>query len=72
MHTASLFANSEIRPIWKLRSRRVPRLVWRKIALWAERARQRQALAGLDDQMLRDIGITRYEAVRECEKPFWR
>lgn len=42
------------------------------IARWIERARQRRALAGLDDQMLRDIGITRADAVREAEKPFWR
>ena len=42
------------------------------IKSWIERTRQRQALAGLDDQMLRDIGITRVEAARECEKPFWR
>jgi uncharacterized protein YjiS (DUF1127 family) len=42
------------------------------IAQWIERVRQRQALAGLDERMLRDIGVTRVEAVRECEKPFWR
>ena len=42
------------------------------IAQWIDRVRQRQALAGLDDRMLRDIGITRVEAARECEKPFWR
>jgi uncharacterized protein YjiS (DUF1127 family) len=44
----------------------------RLIAQWIERARQRQALAGLEDRMLRDIGITRVDAVCECEKPFWR
>ena len=42
------------------------------IKRWIERTRQRHALGGLDDQMLRDIGITRVEAARECEKPFWR
>jgi len=42
------------------------------IAQWIERVRQRHALAGLEDRMLRDIGITRVEAARECEKPFWR
>jgi uncharacterized protein YjiS (DUF1127 family) len=42
------------------------------IARWIERTRQRQALATLDDRILRDIGITRVEAARECEKPFWR
>jgi len=31
-----------------------------------------QALAELDDHMLRDIGVTRVEAARECRKPFWR
>jgi len=44
----------------------------RLIRQWIERVRQRQALATLDDRMLRDIGVTRVEAVRECEKPFWR
>jgi uncharacterized protein YjiS (DUF1127 family) len=42
------------------------------IALWIGRARQRQALAKLDDHQLRDLGITRLDAARECEKPFWR
>jgi uncharacterized protein YjiS (DUF1127 family) len=42
------------------------------IRRWIERARQRRALASLDEAMLRDIGITRVEAVRESEKPFWR
>jgi uncharacterized protein YjiS (DUF1127 family) len=44
----------------------------RRIAAWIERSRQRKALATLDDQMLRDIGITRVEAARESDKPFWR
>jgi uncharacterized protein YjiS (DUF1127 family) len=42
------------------------------LATWIERARQRRALATLDDRMLRDIGVTRVEAARECERPFWR
>jgi uncharacterized protein YjiS (DUF1127 family) len=42
------------------------------IAGWIERARQRTALAGLDDRELRDIGVTRVEAARESAKPFWR
>jgi len=48
------------------------RAAWSLLAQWIERTRQRQALAGLEDRMLRDIGITRVEAARECEKPFWR
>lgn len=38
---------------------------------WAERSRQRRALAGLTDRALADIGITRYEAEREADRPFW-
>jgi len=45
---------------------------WMLFATWNEQARQRRALASLDDHMLRDIGITRVDAARECEKPFWR
>ena len=45
---------------------------WILVASWIERARQRNALAGLDDRQLRDIGITRVEAAQESEKPFWR
>ena len=39
---------------------------------WHERARQRHALMQLSDHMLRDIGISRTEAVGEAGKPFWR
>jgi uncharacterized protein YjiS (DUF1127 family) len=44
----------------------------RLISVWIERARQRRALADLDDRLLRDIGTTRREAMDECDKPFWR
>ena len=37
-----------------------------------ERHRQRKALLGLDGRLLRDIGVTREQAVREAKKPFWR
>lgn len=36
------------------------------------RARQRRALAGFDDRLLRDIGISRVEATREIRKSFWQ
>jgi uncharacterized protein YjiS (DUF1127 family) len=45
---------------------------WMLFATWIERTRQRDALARLNDHQLRDLGITRVEAARECEKPFWR
>jgi uncharacterized protein YjiS (DUF1127 family) len=48
--------------------------VWRacQVASWRlARQRTRRALAGLDDRMLRDVGITREQAIREAEKPMW-
>ncbi len=42
------------------------------VRLWHRRARERQQLARLDHRMLRDIGVARAEAARECDKPFWR
>jgi uncharacterized protein YjiS (DUF1127 family) len=38
---------------------------------WQELARERRALMRLDDYMLKDIGISRAEAQREADRPFW-
>jgi uncharacterized protein YjiS (DUF1127 family) len=48
------------------------RSAWGILKLWHERGRQRRALAGLDERLLRDLGITRYDAEVESSKPFWR
>jgi uncharacterized protein YjiS (DUF1127 family) len=40
--------------------------------LWQERAAQRAHLAGLENHILKDMGIDRAEAEREAAKPFWR
>ncbi|HRX63048.1 MAG TPA: DUF1127 domain-containing protein [Candidatus Competibacter sp.] len=34
--------------------------------------RQRRALLALDEAMLKDMGISRADAFREGDKPFWR
>jgi len=39
---------------------------------WRRRARSRNELAVLCDRCLRDIGVTRYDAHQEINKPFWR
>ena len=49
-----------------------PRQVVSWIGRCAARAKQRQDLYDMDDRMLNDIGITRYDAVFEAQKPFWR
>jgi uncharacterized protein YjiS (DUF1127 family) len=42
------------------------------IGEWLRRSESRRELAGLCDHALRDIGITRVDALREADKPFWR
>ncbi len=39
---------------------------------WHGRWKQRQDLAGLDARLLRDIGVTPRQALREVDKPFWQ
>ena len=38
---------------------------------WREVRRQRLALLELSDHLLKDIGISRVDAVREAGRPFW-
>ena len=46
--------------------------VLRALVTWSARSRQRRALAGLDDAMLKDIGLSRADIAFEAAKPFWR
>lgn len=39
---------------------------------WWQRARERRRLRELEDHLLRDLGLTRADALREAAKPFWR
>jgi uncharacterized protein YjiS (DUF1127 family) len=55
------------------------RLLWRTVAGVVEyllrcldRSRQRHVLERLDDAMLRDLGLSRADVMRETDKPFWR
>ncbi|MEJ2125299.1 MAG: DUF1127 domain-containing protein [Pseudolabrys sp.] len=40
--------------------------------VWPDRWRQRRDLREMDIEQLRDLGISRREAMREGQKPFWR
>jgi uncharacterized protein YjiS (DUF1127 family) len=42
-----------------------------RVTEWQRRARSRRELDALSDATLRDIGITRCDAHREMNKPFW-
>ena len=43
-----------------------------RLAEWQDRAEQRTHLAGMDERMLKDIGINGVDAARESGKPFWK
>ena len=42
------------------------------VVSWQQRAMQRHHLSGLDDRLLKDIGVTRADVESEISKPFWR
>ena len=44
----------------------------RLLLLWWRRFQQRRELAGLGEDMLRDVGLDRSQAWHETSKPFWR
>ena len=48
----------------------------RTVTRWIARSGQRRALREIvesnDFHLLKDIGVSREEALREVEKPFWR
>ncbi len=44
---------------------------WDKIRMWREISRQRSELRRLSEFLSKDIGISRAEAEREADRPFW-
>ena len=78
-----MFANSVLRPPAGKRTYKyhydragVLHQLWATMASalgeWRRRLRDRRALAAMSDRSLRDIGITRFDALQEAHKPFWR
>ena len=43
----------------------------RLLNVWYRRHRDRRLLRGLEERMLKDIGLTRLDAEREAAKFFW-
>lgn len=41
------------------------------LQIWRERAAERRSLAAFDDAALKDIGVSRAQALEEAAKPFW-
>ncbi|WP_395504214.1 DUF1127 domain-containing protein [Ectopseudomonas hydrolytica] len=52
---------------------RLPSLaaMWRMQRRWQQLARQRRQLARLDAAALKDLGLSRADAIQEAERPFW-
>ncbi|MEE1673916.1 DUF1127 domain-containing protein [Agarivorans aestuarii] len=44
----------------------------KRLALYQARRRSRRALLALSDDLLKDIGLSRAQAVAEGGKPFWQ
>ena len=42
------------------------------VVAWQQRAAQRHHLNGLDDRLLKDMGLSRADVDNEVNKPFWR
>lgn len=47
------------------------KILARKIRLWRAVARQRRELRGVSDHILKDIGLSRADAIREANRHFW-
>ena len=59
-------------PAYRLPKILGPAALLSRFRAWRERARSRHLLLQLDDRMLRDVGLTRSDADRECAKYFWQ
>jgi uncharacterized protein YjiS (DUF1127 family) len=47
------------------------RAAWRQLRRWHSLYRQRQQLAAMSDEMLKDIGLSRADIETEVSRPFW-
>ena len=43
-----------------------------RFGIYQQRNRTRRRLLALDDRLLKDIGLSRADALREGQKPFWK
>ncbi|NQY81694.1 MAG: DUF1127 domain-containing protein [Alphaproteobacteria bacterium] len=44
----------------------------KRVAVYRERSVSRQCLATMSDKTLDDIGLSRWDALQESSKPFWK
>jgi uncharacterized protein YjiS (DUF1127 family) len=65
-------SHSRLAPSFSADLKQLVELVVERSLVWIDRARQRRQLMALSDLELRDIGISRYDAIHEGDKPFWQ
>lgn len=63
---AARAASDFMQSLWRATQRTVVTLL-----RWQELAHERHALMELDDRLLKDLGLSRADAVREASRPFW-
>ncbi|CCV10319.1 DUF1127 domain-containing protein [Mesorhizobium sp. STM 4661] len=63
---------ASVNPVARLPFPFLRRLRLRLAARWYDRHLQRLDLAGIDEHLLRDLGLTREDVRRECAKSFWQ
>ena len=60
-----------VRPGRGLRLARALNRTIATLAAWRDVARQRRSLRDLNDHLLKDIGLSRADVLREMRRPFW-
>jgi len=72
MTTSRRASSAQIASLQSAPPRRAKPTLVEVIEVWLERRRQRRGLLELNDHMLKDIGLSRADAVGEASKPFWQ
>ncbi|MGX5218863.1 DUF1127 domain-containing protein [Pseudomonas sp. S9] len=63
-----------IAAVWSVKGlsvRAYAQLAWAQVKRWNQLAKERQQLAALGDEALKDIGLSRADVMQEVERPFW-
>jgi len=71
VNVVNMFQTSHDCSTYKTIPKHMTHNVWAKIKAWKEISRQRRALRNLSDPLLKDIGISRTDAIREADRTFW-
>ena len=71
LNSGAVWPSSPIWKLWRVLGEWLE-LFTEVVAIWTSRSRERNLLAQMSDADLKDIGVSRYDAMMEIQKPFWR